>query len=103
MRAQFVLELHEDLKKVQLVGVSNEELRSFIEDIRKYLREDIEDLEKKQKAIGMKCLFRGFLIKAWSRTDFSDNKCASYDRIFNQHFMNYYFKCWKDRNEKLHD
>ena len=51
----------------------------------------------------MKCLFRGFSIKAWSRTDFSDNKCTAYNRIVNRNCMHYYCKFWKDRNEKLHD
>ena len=51
----------------------------------------------------MKFLFRGFSIKAWSGKDFSDNKHTAYDRIINQHCMNYNCKCQKDRNEKLYD
>ena len=67
------------------------------------MRDDTEDLEKIEQAIGMKCLFRGFSIKAWSGTYFIDNKHTAYYRIVNQHCMDYYCKCWKDENEKLHD
>ena len=43
MRAEFVLQLHEDLKTVKVYGVIEEELRTLIEDIRKFIREDLED------------------------------------------------------------
>ena len=48
MRAEFILEMHKDLKKIQVVVTSNEELRSLIEDMGKYLREGTEDLETNQ-------------------------------------------------------
>ena len=51
MRVHFILELHKDLKKVQVVRTSNEELRPIIEDIRINLREDTEDFETNQQAI----------------------------------------------------
>ena len=51
MRAQFILELQEDLKKVQVVGVKDDEIRILIEDIRKFLREDLEDFENNQQVI----------------------------------------------------
>ena len=63
MREEFTLESHKDLKKVQVSGVSDEELLSFAEETRKQLREDTEDLEMNQQAIGMKCLFWTFSIK----------------------------------------
>ena len=53
--------------------------------------------------IGMKHVFRGFSIKAWKGTDFSGNKHITYNRIVNQHCMNYYCKFWKDKNETMHD
>ena len=54
------LELCKDLKKVQVEGVSDDELISFIEDIRRYLREDTEDLETNQQVIEIMHLFREF-------------------------------------------
>ena len=103
MRTEFVLKLHEDLKQVKDERVSDKELRFLIEDIWKFTREGTEDLETNQQAIGIKQLFRGFSIIAWKGTDFNGNKYITYNRIVNQHCMNYYWKCWKDMNEKLHD
>ena len=37
------LKLHEDRKKVQVPRVTDEDLRKLIEDIRKFMREDLED------------------------------------------------------------
>ena len=45
IREEFVLELHEDLKKVQTERSSDEESQSFTEDTRKHLRKDEEDTE----------------------------------------------------------
>ena len=53
IRAEFILKLYEDLKKVQVAGVTDEELRTLIEDITKFIREDLEDFESNQKVIGM--------------------------------------------------
>ena len=43
MSADFILELFEDLKKAQMVGITDEEMRTLIEDIGKFFREDLED------------------------------------------------------------
>ena len=51
----------------------------------------------------MKNLFRGFSIKVWKGADFDGNKCTTFNRTSNKHCMNYYWKHWKDVNEKLHD
>ena len=45
----------------------------------------------------------GIFNKTWKGSDVSDSKCAVYNRIVNKNCMNYYSKCRKDRNEKLHD
>ena len=51
----------------------------------------------------MKCLFRLLSIKAWKGADFISDKCIAYNVIVNQYCAKYYCKCWKHRNEKLHD
>ena len=66
--------MYEDLKIVKVPGVKDEELRTLIEDIRKFMREDLEYFETNQQVIGMKHLFRGFSIKAWKGTEFGGNK-----------------------------
>ena len=79
MRAQFILELQEDLKKVQVVGVKDDEIRILIEDIRIFLREDLEDFKNNQQVIRMKCLFRRFSIKSWEGKDFNGDKRIAYN------------------------
>ena len=86
-----------------MVGGKDDEIRILIEDIRKFLREDLEDFENNQQAIGMKHLFREFSIKAWNGLDFSGDKHTAYNRIENEYCIKCYFKWWKDRNDKLHD
>ena len=77
MVEEFVLELCKDLKKIQAVGISNEELRSLIENIRTCLRQHTECLETDQKEIGMKYLFRGFSIKSWNGACVNVNTCTA--------------------------
>ena len=103
MRAEFILNLHADLKKVQIEDVPDYELRLIIEDIRKFMRDEVDNYNTNQQIIGMKHLFRGFSVKAWKGAQFNNNKYTNLNRILNQHCMEYYCKCWKDRNEKLHD
>ena len=103
MRAEFILDLYEDLKKVQIEDAPDSELRLTIEDIRKFMRDEVDDYETNQQIIGMKHLFRGFSGKAWKGAQVNNNKYSNLNRIVNQHCMAYYCKCWKDRNEKLHD
>ena len=50
--------------RVQESVVTDEELRILIEDIRKSMREELEDFETNQHVIGMKHLFRGLSTKA---------------------------------------
>ena len=65
------------------------------------MREETEDIETNQQVIGLKYLFQRFSIKAWSGTCFRDNNHTAYNIIVNNHCMNYYCKCWKDRNKKI--
>ena len=75
----------------------------MIEDTRKHLREDTEDLETNQQVAGVRCLFWCLSAKAWNGADFSDNKRVACNRVINQHCMSCCCKHWKDRNEKLRD
>ena len=83
--------------------MTDEELRAIIEDIRKFMREDLEYFETNQQVIGMKHLSRVFSIKAGKETEFGGNECTDYNRIVNKHFIKYYRNFFKDRNNKLHD
>ena len=67
------------------------------------MREDLEDFETNQQVIGMKLLFRVFSIKVLKGSEFGGNNHVACSRIVNQNCMNYCCKCWKDRNEKMHE
>ena len=88
-------------RKVQVARAIDEELKTLIEDTRKFLREDLEDFEINQQVIGTKCLFWGFSIEAWKGIDFSGYDHAACDGIVNQHCMKCHCECWKDRNENF--
>ena len=89
-QVKHVCALHKDLQRAQIPSIIDNLLRTLIEDIRKFMREDFEDFETNQQVIGMKYLFRGFSIKVWRGTEFGCNKHKAYDVIVNQHCMNYH-------------
>ena len=67
--ADFIIKLHEDLKKIQGPRVTDEDLRKLMEDMRKFMREDLEDFEINQQVIGMEYLFRVFRLKSgWNKS-----------------------------------
>ena len=57
LRAKFIIDMYQELKRVQPELISNEELRIFVNDIRKYLGQNKEDYETNQRLLGMKYLF----------------------------------------------
>ena len=61
-------------------------------------------MEMNQMAIGTKYLFREFMIKKWTRMDFSFSiKYIELNKIVILHYMNFYLKYQEDRNESLHN
>ena len=60
---EFIIKIHTNLKQVQLNGMFNEELRSIVNSIRKFLKEQEGKVEINQGALGMKYVFRGFIVK----------------------------------------
>ena len=56
------------------------EVRLMIEDIQKFLQEET-DFETNQQYIGMKYLFRGFMIKSQMGANFNMNQYTNYNRI----------------------
>ena len=78
-------------------------MKSFISDIRKFLRESNEDYETYQGSIGMKYLFWGFIIKVWTSANFSQIKYVDCNHVIVKYCLLYYRYCWEDRNNKLHN
>ena len=51
----------------------------------------------------MKNLFRGYIVKVYTETDFSSNKYLNYNKELIQLCINYYIQCWKKQNEILYN
>ena len=98
--------MQELLKK--LLKYKNEidvnEMMSFCEDILVCLEEDEEaECETNQQCVGMKELFRGYVIRDWMGLNFSTKKYRYVNKIIVSECVCFYDRCWKHRNEAQHD
>ena len=99
-RPMFVKDLIETLMKSKPKEVAEDDIISFVEDIMKYVRNDDEcDYQTNQQYVGMKELFRGFVVKVWFGVQLNDPKYHHLNKIIVKKCVNYYLQCWKDRNE----
>ena len=101
-RRKFIEDLLYELRTKKLPLVEVKDAFVMTEDILVYLEkwEDDEYITN-QHIIGMRYLFRGFLIKVWKGVNLSDNKCRQENRILMQHCVRCYRLCWDNRNEAL--
>ena len=103
MRKEFMQELLSKLLKHKNdIGVN--EIMSFCEDILVYLEEDEDaEYETNQQHVGMKELFRGYVIRDWMGINFSTKKYRHVNKIIASECVYFYDRCWKHRNEAQHD
>ena len=72
-----------------------EDLFDMIEDILIYFDdEDEEEYTTNQHMVGMKYLFRGFIVKTWKGANLSTNMYKILNKIVVYHCIMYYKKCW---------
>ena len=84
--------------------VDAEQIFSFVEcTLRCLENEENEEHETNQCLIGMKESFRGHVVKAWKGVDFSTIKHKEVRKIVVVKCAEHYVKCWKQRNECVHD
>jgi hypothetical protein len=103
MRKEFIKNLLMALLK-ERENVPVNEIMAMGEDILCYLEEGPEDeYETNQHYIGMKDLFRGYVIKNWKETDFNSRKYRRLNKVLVRQCVWYYNECWKDRNRVMHD
>ena len=103
IRIEFIVKIYKELKAKQPEEISNEEVRMVVEDIRRFLRNNGEEIESNQGMLGIKYLFRGISIRDWFGANFGTNKYMQLNHIINKHCMNFYVLCWQHRNEVLHN
>ena len=81
-----------------------EDLFDMIEDILIYFNdEDEEEYTTNQHMVGMKYLFRGFIVKTWKGVNLSTNMYKILNKIVVYHCVMYYKKCWDHRNKAYHN
>ena len=84
--------------------VSIDEIFSIIEDILNFIEDDNDnEYETNQYMVGMANLFRGYTVKVWKGVKFHKDKYRKLNKILTKYFIMYYTKCWKDRNDHLHN
>ena len=104
LRREFIQELVIELVKVKPSDVSIDLIMSFIENILWYLEnEEEEEYETNQSLIGMKELFRGYVMVVWEGTDLNSKKYRVLNKIVVKKCVEFYVKCWKYRNEIYYD
>ena len=75
LRREFVKKMLKELYNNQLQNIDEEEILSFVEDILRYLEDDSDDeYEINQGILGMKNIFRGYIVKVWKGANFAQNK-----------------------------
>ena len=79
-------------------NIDEEEINKMIKDIRKFLV-NREEFETNQQYLGFEVLFRGFVIRLWFGTDFSNNKYADCNKVLAQLSIQFYVKYQKQQNE----
>ena len=85
-------------------NIDEEEILLFIEDILRYLEDDSDDEYKtNQEILGMKNIFRGYVVKVWKGTNFAQNKYRKLNRIVVRLSIQYYYKYWIERNKIYHN
>jgi len=104
MRKEFIKELLVALVKAKPEDISVDLIMSFLEDILRYLdNEEDKDYKMNQQFVGMKELFRGYVVIMWEGTNENSDKYRVMNKIVVNKCVNFYVQCWKKRNETYHD
>ena len=108
MQREFIAETAKELFKKNKGKISKDDMLDMLEDIVKFFNggeeeENAEEFETSQQHVGMKELFRGCVVRDWKQADFNCTKYADLNRILVRSAVLFCNKCWKHRNECLHD
>ena len=103
-RKAFAKDLVEKLMKKKPKEVKEEVVMSFVEDIMKYVRNEEEgEYKTNQQYVGMKELFRGYVVRNGEGADYNERKYSQLNKIVVKTCVEYYAACWKERNIEHHD
>ena len=77
---------------------------AFVEDMLKHIENDEEeDYETNQQHVGMQKLFCGYVVIDWEGTNLNITKHKKLNKTIVRKCVEFYVKCWKERNEEHHN
>ena len=104
IRKEFIKTLIKEMLQKFSTDIDQDEILSLIEDILKYLEsDDSDEYETNQGIIGIQYIFRGYIVKAWTGSNFSQDKYHKLNKIAVRLCIEHYYNCWIDRNKSFHD
>ena len=94
IRKEFIAELLIELVKANGDEVCINTIMAFGEDILRYLeyKDNNEEYETSQNLIGMKELFRGYVVRVWIGADMSSDKYRKLNKIIVRKCVEFYVK-----------
>ena len=104
MQREFIKNLTIDLFKENKGRIEDDVILNMIKDIVVYFDDgDDEEYESSQQYVGMRKLFRGFIVKDWIAADFNCEQYSELNKIVIVNAVKFYNQCWKHRNREFHN
>ena len=105
MKNKYLQTLEEKIKKVKNTDHLQEQISLLLTDVKEYLHNEQQDEGcTTQSLVGMKHLFRGWIVKNWTNVQEAQPKrMHSINKIVIKQSVIFYAEAWKHRNEIKHD
>ena len=105
MKNKYLQTLEEKIKKVKNTDHLQEQISLLLTDAKEYLHNEQQDEgHTTQSLVGMKHLFRGWIVKNWTNVQEAQPKrMHSINKIVIKQSVIFYAEAWKHRNEIKHD
>ena len=101
MQREFIKKTAKDLFKANEQNVAEETTLNMLEDIATFFNNDGEDEEHttSQQCVGIKEIFRGFIVKDWEGSNFNSERFRELNKVLVVNAVLFYKECWTLRNE----
>jgi len=94
IKIKYIIEMKDKLIKAKNEVISEEEINEMILDIYMFLINHYDyEYKTNQSYIGFKILFYGYIIKAWTRMNFTESKYIECNKIIVVESIKFYMKC----------
>jgi hypothetical protein len=104
MKEAYLIDLEASLLKLKHGYSERETFELIIGDIRKYLWQQEEGYVTTQQEVGMKYVFRGWVVMNWINVNHRQSHVMKQaNKIIARKSVEFYSKAWSNRNECFHD